>query len=87
MAQWLRQQGGQFAGRLLLKRDDLLPVAGSVKARGGIYEVLKHAEDLARMAGIRKKLDPTEFWRNIGISFNSIGSRWVPRAIWASAWD
>lgn len=57
MAQWLRQQGGQFAGRLLLKRDDLLPVAGSVKARGGIYEVLKHAEDLARMAGILQKMD------------------------------
>lgn len=48
MRAWLNEsEGAALGGRLFLKRDSDLAVAGSVKARGGCYEVLKHTEDIA----------------------------------------
>ena len=75
-----RRLGTPVRGRIFLKDDARLPVAGSVKARGGIHEVLKIAESLAQKAGLLMPtdnyavLDTEEFRRFFGEYTIRVGS-------------
>ncbi|MDI4584327.1 D-serine ammonia-lyase [Oenococcus sp. UCMA 14587] len=61
-------------GSLLIKRDDLMPVSGSIKSRGGIYEVLYFAEKLAIDNGFNIEKDKYQDLQNA--KYRSLFNRW-----------
>ncbi|EMV4495758.1 D-serine ammonia-lyase [Vibrio cholerae] len=78
-----REYDTLIQGRLLLKKDSHLPISGSIKARGGIYEVLIHAEKLAIEAGLLTESDDyskllneefRDFFKRFSIAVGSTGN-------------
>lgn len=53
----LNENSVDIKGRLFLKCDNELPIAGSIKARGGFFEIMKYAEELALKSGHLTKND------------------------------
>ena len=84
MQTWLEQEyKTKIQGKLLLKKDSHLPISGSIKARGGIYEVLTHAEQLAIKAGLLSTSDDysklfsdqfRDFFKRYSIAVGSTGN-------------
>lgn len=81
--QWNNDHTSDLAGGLYLKADSQLPISGSIKSRGGIYEVLKFAEKIATTKGDLVYMDDYsvlasekyhKLFANYGVSVASTGN-------------
>ncbi len=83
MKSLLEENNEDIQGRLFLKCDNELPVSGSIKARGGFFEIMTYAEGLALASGLLKKEDDysiltsttfKDFFSNYKIGVGSTGN-------------
>lgn len=84
----------EIPGRLMLKQDSHLAIAGSIKARGGIYEVLAHTEELAIAGGLLSEGDSyvklaepksRNFFQNYTVQVGSTGNLGLSIGIMSAA--
>ena len=92
MQRWLGEQGRPVQGRLFLKMDSHLAIAGSVKARGGIFEVLSYTEELALKAKLvtlqsdyRELLKHRAFFEDYAMHVGSTGNLGLSIGLMAQA--
>jgi D-serine dehydratase len=89
-----RVTGAEILGTAFIKADHDLPVAGSIKARGGLYEILVYAEKMGVAAGLMQPDgDPyalltgeaRQVFSNLRVGVGSTGNLGLSVGIMASA--
>ena len=73
---WHKHEGLP-ANSVLIKADNELPISGAIKARGGIYEVLLHAETLALQQGLLRDMNDDYTKLNSNVARNLFGQYFI----------